>query len=104
MLGKAVTRAPSWPVAGVEIHAVNGAMFGLAFNEVRRRVAVNPRRLAVAMALTEHLALFPLTYFVDRFHAARGESGVPPLLTNSRAFGQATWRHALFGAVLGRLA
>ena len=26
------------------------------------------------------------------------------LLTNPRAFGQATWRHAVFGAVLGRLA
>jgi hypothetical protein len=29
---------------------------------------------------------------------------VPPLLTNPRAFAQATWRHALFGSVLGRLA
>ena len=32
-----------------------------------------------------------------------GRAGVPPLLTNRRAFAQATWRHALFGAVLGRL-
>jgi hypothetical protein len=83
---------------------MNGAVFGLAFYEVRRRVSLNPRRLAVAMALGEHVALFPLTYFVDRFHPARGERGVPRLLTNPRAFGQATWRHALFGAVLGRLA
>jgi hypothetical protein len=36
--------------------------------------------------------------------STRGEPGVPRLLTNARAFGQATWRHALFGAVLGRLA
>jgi hypothetical protein len=28
---------------------------------------------------------------------------VPPLLTNKRAFAQATARHALFGLVLGRL-
>ena len=56
------------------------------------------------MALAQHVALYPLTYFVDRFHPARGESGVPALLTNPRAFGQATWRHAFFGAVLGRLA
>jgi MFS family permease len=34
----------------------------------------------------------------------RGEFGVPPLLTNPRAFAQATWRHALFGIVFGRLA
>jgi hypothetical protein len=104
VLGKAVTRGAIWPVAGLGIHAVNGAVFGLAFYEVRRRVSLDPRRLAVGMALTEHVALFPLTYFVDRFHPARGESGVPRLLTNPRAFGQAIWRHALFGAVVGRLA
>src|SRR5215207_1395720 len=27
------------------------------------------------MALTEHVALFSLTYFVDLYHPARGESG-----------------------------
>ena len=104
VLGKAVTHTAKWPVAGFAIHAVNGAVFGLAFHEVRRRVSSDPRRLAVGMALAEHVALFPLTYFVDRFHPARGESGVPRLFTNPRAFGQATWRHALFGGVLGRLA
>jgi hypothetical protein len=104
VLGKAVTRGATWPAVGFGIHAVNGAVFGLMFYEVKRRVSVSPGRLAVGMALTEHAALFPLTYFVDRFHPARGESGVPRLLTNPRAFGQATWRHALFGAVLGRLA
>ena len=104
VLGKAITRGPKWPVAGFAIHAVNGAVFGLVFYEVKRRVSLDPRRLAVGMALTEHVALFPLAYFVDRFHPARGEPGLPRLLTNPRAFGQATWRHVLFGAVLGRLA
>jgi hypothetical protein len=56
------------------------------------------------MALAEHVGLYPLAYFVDRYHPARGEPGVPPLLTNPRAFGQATVRHALFGVLLGRLA
>jgi hypothetical protein len=55
------------------------------------------------MALAEHVGLFPLCYFVDRYHPARGEPGIPPLLKNPRAFAQATWRHTLFGAVLGRL-
>jgi hypothetical protein len=104
VLGKAVTRGPAWRLAGLGIHALNGALFGLAFHEARHRVPVGPHRLAVGMALAEHVALYPLTYFVDRFHPARGEPGVPALLTNWRAFGQATWRHALFGAVLGRLA
>ena len=104
VLGKAVTRGAAWPVVGLGIHAVNGAVFGLVFYEVNRRVSLHPNRIAVRMALTEHVALYPLTYFVDRFHPARGEPGVPRLLTNPRAFAQATWRHALFGAVLGRLA
>jgi hypothetical protein len=104
VLGKAVTRGARWPAVGFGIHAVNGAVFGLVFYEVRRRVSLNPRRLALGMALTEHIALFPFSYFVDRFHPAHGESGVPRLLTNPRAFGQATWRHGLFGAVLGQLA
>ncbi len=104
VLGKAVTRGARWPVAGFGIHAVNGAIFGLVFYEVRTRVSLNPHRLALGMALTEHVALYPLSYFVDRFHPARGEPGVPSLLMNPRAFGQATWRHALFGALLGRLA
>jgi hypothetical protein len=29
---------------------------------------------------------------------------VPKLMGNRRAFAQATWRHALFGVVLGRVA
>jgi hypothetical protein len=104
VLGKAVTQGPSWQPIGLAMHAVNGAIFGLAFYEVRRRVTIEPRRLALGMALAEHLALYPLGYFVDRYHPARGEPGVPPLLTNPRAFGQATVRHALFGALLGRWA
>jgi hypothetical protein len=93
-----------WRVAGFAIHVVNGAIFGLAFDELRRRVPIGERKLAVAAALGEHLMLYPLCYFIDRYHPARGEPGIPPLLTNRRAFAQATWRHALFGWVLGRLA
>jgi hypothetical protein len=104
LLGKAVTRGRDWRVAGFALHAFNGAVFGLAYGALRRRVRVPPRRLAVAMALAEHVGLYPLAYFVDRFHPARGEEGVPPLLTNGRAFGQATMRHLAFGIVLGRLA
>ena len=104
VLGKAVTRGPAWPALGLAIHAVNGAAFGVAYDAVRRRVAIEPRRLALGMALAEHFALYPLSYFVDRYHPARGAKGVPPLLTNARAFGQATVRHAAFGLVLGRLA
>jgi hypothetical protein len=79
-------------------------LFGLVYHEARARRPARPGALAVGMALGEHLALYPLCAVVDRFHPARGSHGVPPLLTNPRAFAQATWRHALFGLLLGRLA
>ena len=104
VLGKAVTRGRAWRPVGLAIHTANGAALGLAYDKARRRLPVGPRKTAVAMALGEHLALYPLCFFIDRFHPARGEPGIPLLLTNPRAFAQATWRHALFGALLGRLA
>jgi hypothetical protein len=104
VLGKAVTRSPHWRAVGMAIHLVNGALFGLVFHRTRRSFPVGSRKLALAMALAEHTCLYPLCYFVDRYHPARGERGIPLLLTNPRAFAQATWRHALFGALLGRLA
>ena len=104
VLGKGVTRGRHWRLVGFALHAVNGAVFGVVFDELRKRVSVSPRRLAVGLALAEHLSLYPLCYFIDRHHPARGEPGVPPLLENPRAFAQATWRHAVFGTVLGRLA
>ena len=103
LLGKAVTRR-HWRAAGFGLHAVNGAVFGLGFHRLRTSVPVPPRRLALGLALAEHVGLYPLAYFVDRFHPARGEPGIPPLLRNPRAFGQAATRHALFGVLLGRLA
>ena len=78
---------------GFVVHAANGAIFGVAFDAVRRRVDVEPRRLALALALTEHVATWPLIGVVDR-----------DLVTSPRAFAQSTYRHALFGLVLGRLA
>jgi hypothetical protein len=103
LLGKAVTRGPHWRAAGLALHALNGLAFGLAWDAARRRLPVNPRRLAIGLAVAENAALWPLCGLVDRFHPARGKPGVPPLLRSRRAFAQATWRHALFGWVLGRL-
>lgn len=104
LLGKAVTRGPLWRPVGFALHGVNGAAFGLAFHELRGRVDTDPRRLAIVAALAEHVALFPLSWFADRYHPARGEDGLPPIVTSPRAFAQATVRHLLFGFVLGRLA
>jgi hypothetical protein len=104
LLGKAVTRGRAWRPLGFAIHAANGAAFGLAFDAVRRRTGLPKRGLALGAALTEHVALYPLAYFVDRHHPARGEEGVPPLLHSPRAFAQAAARHTVFGLLLGRWA
>lgn len=101
VLGKFVTRSRAWSVVGTALHAANGAAFGVAFNEIRRRTSVPPRRLALSLALAEHVALYPLSYVIDRKHPARGEPGVRSVLS-ARGFAQATARHALFGALLGR--
>lgn len=104
LLGKAFTRGRlAWPL-GFAIHAANGALFGLAFDRLRRQLPYRNEGVAIGMALAEHVALYPFSYFVDRYHPARGEAGIPPLFTNARAFAQATVRHALFGVLLGRLA
>ena len=104
LLGKAITRGAAWWPVGLAVHAANGAAFGLAYRAVHRRVGGDARRLAVGLALAEHVALYPLSALSDRWHPARGEPGIPQLLTNPRAFGQATVRHLVFGLVLGRLA
>ena len=104
VLGKVAIGGRAWWPAGLALHLVNGAVFGLVYCEARRRWPQRPRRLAMSMALGEHVALYPLSYFVDRFHPRRGTRGIPPLLENPRAFAQATWRHTIFGLVLGRLA
>jgi hypothetical protein len=104
LLGKAVTRGRHWRLAGFALHAANGAVFGLAYEEVRRRVPFDPGRLAIGMALAEHVTLYPVGAVVDRWHPAHGEPGLPTLVWNWRAYLQATWRHLLFGAVLGRAA
>jgi hypothetical protein len=79
---------------GLVVHAANGALFGVAFDAVRRRVpGVGQTRLAVALAVTEHVVLWPALLAIDRRVAE-----------SPRAFAQGTFRHVLFGVVLGRLA
>ena len=103
VLGKAFTQGPGWRPLGFVLHGLNGAVFGLAYYEIAVRVSWDRRRLALELALLEHLALFPTGRLVDRYHPARGEPGVVGLFSVP-AFGQATVRHVLFGKVLGALA
>ena len=38
LLGKAVTRGPSWPVVGFALHLLNGAAFGAAYTNIAPRL------------------------------------------------------------------
>lgn len=101
LLGKAVTRGQSWPVAGVALHLGNGAAFGAVYGQLRPFLPGPLLGRAVTAAMIEHLCLWPLGQLVDRYHPARGE--LTPLGDNARAFAQATWRHLVFGLVMGEL-
>src|SRR5262249_584301 len=100
LLGNAVMPRRGWLPLGLALHALNGAAFGLGYELLRARTPYDPRRLAVGLALIEHVTLYPLGHFVDRFHPRRGEPGIPPLVANPRAFAQATVRHAAFRCLL----
>jgi hypothetical protein len=102
LLGKLVASGRGWKVAGYTLHAANGALFGLGYEAILRRSATGPRRLAVGLALAENVVLYPLGALVDRKHPRRGERDVGPLWSR-RVFAQETFRHVVFGLVLGSL-
>lgn len=101
LLGKLVTRESGWQAAGLALHLANGALFGAVYSFVRPLVPAPPVLTGVGAGLAEHVALWPSVRFIDRYHPAAKE--LVPLSGNRRAFGQAAWRHLLFGAVLGEL-
>jgi hypothetical protein len=101
LLGKALTRSEGWYAAGLLWHLQNGALFGAVYAQVAPALPVPPVLRGPAVALGEHLLLWPLGALSDRMHPARRD--LTPLRGNRRAFAQATWRHLLFGLVLGEL-
>ncbi|MGH2858331.1 MAG: hypothetical protein ACRDMJ_12715 [Solirubrobacteraceae bacterium] len=101
ILGRAVTRGDSWLPAGFAIHMTNGALFGAVYANLAPALPLPARLRGPVVAMVEHLGLWPLTAACDRMHPARGQ--LPRLRGNRSAFLQATWRHLLFGIVLGEL-
>jgi hypothetical protein len=101
LLGKLVVRDSSWPLAGLALHIQNGIIFGAAYSQLRPFIPGPLVTRGIVAALAEQLATWPLARVADGYHPARGD--LPTLSGNGRAFAQATWRHVLFGAVLGEL-
>ena len=101
LLGKLVVRDRSWPAAGAAMHLVNGALFGAVYAQLRPFAPGPPLAAGLVAGTIEHFGLWPLVRLVDRYHPARSE--LTPMRGNRRALAQSTWRHLLFGAVLGEL-
>jgi hypothetical protein len=101
LLGKAVTQGPAWPVVGMGLHLLYGASFGAAYANVAPRLPLPSWARGPVVAMIEHLSTWPMTVAVERVHPARDE--LPILWGSGRAFAQATWRHLVFGTVLGEL-
>jgi hypothetical protein len=101
VLGTLVTRGPWARPLGLVLHVANGAAFGAMYAAIAPRAQQPGWLRGTAAGLAEHLATWPLTAAIVRVHPARDE--FPPLWGSGRAFAQATWRHALFGAVMGEL-
>jgi len=64
LLGAAVTRGRRWPVAGVAMHALNGAVFGAVFAAAGQA----GWRRGVLAAEAENLVLWPSMALADRLH------------------------------------
>ncbi len=101
LLGKFVTRSRAWRPVGIAVHLTFGATVGAAYATVAPRLPVPAPARAPLFALGEHLATWPGTRLLPAVHPAAGD--FPPLWGDHAAFAQATWRHLLFGAVLGTL-
>jgi hypothetical protein len=101
LLGRIVATGDGWYPAGLFLHMQNGAIFGAAYANVAPLLPLPPVARGPAVALLEHAVTWPLGRLADRFHPARGK--LSTLTGNRRALAQATWRHLVFGVVLGEL-
>jgi hypothetical protein len=97
LLGGLVARGRAEYPVGLAIHLTNGALFGALYANAAPALGGPPALRGPLAALAEHLATWPATLAVPRLREA-GSVWRP-----GRAFAQATWRHLLFGVVLGEL-
>ena len=101
LLGKAVTTDEGWYPIGFGMHMANGALFGAVYANVAPQLPIPAPLRGPAAALAENFLSWPLAVVSDRLHPARHE--LPHLSGSRSALAQATWRHLLFGLILGEL-
>ena len=86
---------------GTAMHLANGALFGAVYAAVAPSVPLPGPVRGLAAGMAEHLATWPGTRWIGAWHPAAAE--LPQLWGDRRAFAQATWRHVLFGVLLGEV-
>jgi hypothetical protein len=101
MLGKLVTRGPAWPAAGLAMHLANGAAVGAGYALARPFIPGPGLAAGAVAALAENFGSWPLALLIDRHHPARDD--LETLAGNTRVLALSTWRHLLFGLILGEL-
>jgi hypothetical protein len=97
LLGGLVAEGPAAYPIGAAIHIANGALFGALYANLAPAMGGPPWMRGPLTALSEHLATWPALVAVPRLRAVGG------VWRPGRAFAQGTWRHLLFGTVLGEL-
>ena len=73
LLGKFVTREPAWLPIGIAMHVFNGAAFGAIYANVAPSLPGPRPARGVLLGLAEHLATWPATLLLERFHPAAGD-------------------------------
>ena len=89
--------AAEYPV-GLAIHVLNGAAFGALYANAARLLPVPAPLRGPLAGLAEHAATWPGMPLLLRLR-----SDLPAEWGSGRALAVSTWRHALFGTVLGEL-
>jgi len=101
LLGAAVTDGPAVTPVGWALHTLNGAAFGAGYAALAPRLPLPSWARGPAVALVESTLAWPGTAFIPALHPRAPR--FPKLWGSRNAFLQATWRHLLFGVVLGEL-
>lgn len=108
LLGRALLpRAPRarWYPLGLALHLQNGALFGAVYARLLaprlRALGLPAAARGTLVAQAENFGLWPAGRLSDRFHPAR--DSMARLGGNRVALAQATWRHLLFGVLMGEL-
>jgi hypothetical protein len=92
LLGRLAAGAAAPSALGALLHLQNGALFGALYANFAPSLPVAAPVRGPLAALLEQLATWPATALVE-----------PRLWRSGRAFAQATWRHLVFGLVLGEI-